>query len=131
LTTFVHLETHANTLYERVGGTPFFVELVERFYRGVATDPLLRPLYPDDLAPPTRHLALFLAQFWGGPHTYNEERGHPRLRLRHVPFPIGRAEHDAWLAHMRSAIELSEASLSDQAALLAYFESAASSLINR
>src|SRR5438270_11517914 len=127
---FVHVETHANTLYDRVGGQPFFDALVERFYVGVADDVLLRPLYPPDLDPPKRHLALFLAQYWGGPHTYNEERGHPRLRMRHFRFRIGQAERDAWLIHMHAAVEASPASPADAAALLAYFETAATSLIN-
>ena len=78
------------TPFERWGGQPFFDELIEQFYRGVADDPLLRPMYPEDLTDAKRHLALFLGQFWGGPETYNEERGHPRLRMRHVPFVIGR-----------------------------------------
>jgi hemoglobin len=128
---FVHVETHANTMYERVGGQPFFRALVERFYTGVEHDPLLRPLYPDDLEPPSRHLALFLAQYWGGPHTYNDERGHPRLRMRHFPFRIGQSERDAWLGHMRAAVETSTAAPSDAAALLAYFETASTSLINQ
>src|SRR5438477_13043960 len=128
---FVHVETHANTLYDRVGGQPFFDALVERFYVGVADDVLLRPLYPPDLEPPKRHLALFLAQYWGGPHTYSDERGHPRLRMRHVRFAIGRGEREAWIRHMRGAVEASDASTEDKAALLGYFESAATSLINR
>src|SRR5690606_4830219 len=79
---------------DAVGGQAFFDELVERFYRGVAGDPLLRPMYPDDLAAPKRHLALFLGQYWGGPTIYSDERGHPRLRMRHVPFLIAEAERD-------------------------------------
>src|SRR6266542_249536 len=124
---FVHLEKHANTPFERVGGQPFFDALVERFYARVALDVLLRPLYPEDLAPPKRHLALFLGQYWGGPHTYSEERGHPRLRMRHFPFRIGRAERDAWFEHMQAAVMSTEASADDRAALLAYFETAATS----
>ena|ERR1700687_2194805 len=127
----VHLETHSNTLYDRVGGEPFFTALIERFYAGVANDPLLRPLYPEDLGPPSRHLALFLVQYWGGPKTYSEQRGHPRLRMRHVPFAIGQSERDAWFSHMRSAVESSEASPADAQALLDYFESASTSLINQ
>lgn len=92
-------------VYEAVGGTEFFIELVDLFYRGVATDPLLRPLYPDDLTDSRRHLALFLQQYWGGPGTYSEERGHPRLRQRHLPFVIGEAERDAWLGHMATALD--------------------------
>src|SRR5690349_7096792 len=110
---FVHVETEGTTLYERVGGQPYFDELVDTFYRGIESDPLLRPLYPEDLGPPRRHLALFLGQYWGGPATYNQERGHPRLRMRHFPFRIGQAERDAWLGHMRAAVEASSASPSD------------------
>ncbi|HEX6236074.1 MAG TPA: globin [Acidimicrobiales bacterium] len=94
------------TVYEAVGGQEFFDELVGRFYRAVAVDPLLRPLYPEpDLAGATRRLALFLGQYWGGPTTYSDERGHPRLRMRHAPFIIGEPERDAWLRHMRAALD--------------------------
>jgi hemoglobin len=93
------------SLYERAGGVPFFEALVARFYRGVETDPVLRPVYPEaDLAPAQRRLTLFLIQYWGGPTTYDEERGHPRLRMRHAPFAIGPAERDRWLLLMRAAI---------------------------
>jgi hemoglobin len=123
-----------DALYERVGGEPFFVDLVDRFYLGVAGDPLLRPLYPDDLTESSRHLALFLMQYWGGPPTYGEERGHPRLRMRHVPFVIGPAERDAWLRHMLAALlELESAariSPADAGELREYLEMAASSLVN-
>ena len=123
-----------DTLYERVGGEPFFVDLVDRFYLGVAGDPLLRPLYPDDLAESSRHLALFLMQYWGGPPTYGEERGHPRLRMRHAPFVVGPAERDAWLRHMFAALlELETASRitdADALELRGYLEMAANSLVN-
>src|SRR4051794_2712687 len=125
---FVHVDTEPTTLYARVGGQPFFDTLVDHFYAGVESDPLLRPLYPADLMPPKRHLALFLAQYWGGPPTYSEERGHPRLRMRHVPFRIRRVERDAWLGHMRAAVNSSSAAPADVSALLAYFESASTSL---
>ncbi len=92
-------------MHEAVGGDAFFVELVDGFYAGVATDLLLRPLYPDDLTDPRRHLAAFLAQYWGGPTTYSDERGHPRLRRRHAPFAIGEAERDAWLRHMLGSLD--------------------------
>ena len=122
------------TLYERVGGEVFFIDLVDRFYLGVAGDPLLRPLYPDDLQESSRHLALFLMQYWGGPGTYGEERGHPRLRMRHVPFVIGLPERDAWLRHMLSAVsELETASRIspvDALELRGYLEMAANSLVN-
>jgi hemoglobin len=122
------------TVYEILGGMPFFEEVVERFYRRVATDLLLRPLYPDDLVASKRHLALFLAQYWGGPTTYDEERGHPRLRMRHAPFVIGEPERDAWLRHMNAAIE----SLLDdydihpvvESRLLDYMASTADFLVN-
>jgi hemoglobin len=91
-------------LYDAVGGQPFFDDLVARFYRGVEADARLRPLYPDDLTASRRHLALFLGQYWGGPTAYADERGHPRLRMRHAPFRIGAAERDAWLHHMTAAL---------------------------
>ena len=95
------------TLFQRVGGSAFFDTLVGAFYDGVRTDELLAPLYPEypDLAPAARRLSLFLAQYWGGPHTYLEERGHPRLRMRHFAFHIGPLERDRWLLHMTSAVE--------------------------
>jgi len=123
-----------DALYDRVGGEQFFVDLVDRFYLGVAGDPLLRPLYPDDLAESSRHLALFLVQYWGGPGTYGEQRGHPRLRLRHAPFVIGLPERDAWLRHMLGSLgELEEAGRiapADAAELRAYLEMAATQLVN-
>lgn len=92
-------------MYDRAGGMPFFEDLVARFYAGVADDPTLRPIYPEaDLAPAQRRLTLFLAQYWGGPRTYDEERGHPRLRMRHAPFAVGPVARDRWLLHMRAAI---------------------------
>jgi hemoglobin len=92
-------------VYEVVGGGDFFVALVDGFYAGVAGDPLLRPLYPDDLTDSKRHLAGFLQQYWGGPTAYSDERGHPRLRMRHAPFVIGEPERDAWLHHMLAALD--------------------------
>ena len=93
------------SVYDAVGGEPFFVDLVDGFYAGVSADLLLRPLYPEDLTDSRRHLAGFLAQYWGGPSTYSEERGHPRLRMRHAPFVIGDAERDAWLRHMLGSLD--------------------------
>ncbi len=123
-----------DALYDRVGGEPFFVDLVDRFYLGVSGDPLLRPLYPDELSESSRHLALFLAQYWGGPTTYSDERGHPRLRMRHAPFVIGLAERDAWLRHMLGALSGLEQeqriSVEDSAAFRDYLEMAATSLVN-
>jgi hemoglobin len=120
------------TLYDRAGGTPFFEALVGRFYDGVATDPLLRPIYPEpDLAGARHRLTLFLIQYWGGPTTYSDERGHPRLRQRHFPFAIGPAERDRWLVHMRAAVE-GLAPLPDVAAELErYFTMAAEAMRNR
>ena len=120
-----------STLYERVGGEAFFTSLVDRFYAGVEDDTLLRPLYPARLDASKRHLALFLAQYFGGPPVYNAERGHPRLRMRHVRFSIGLGERDAWLAHMRAAVSSADASDEDRATLMAYFDMAATSLVNQ
>jgi hemoglobin len=119
------------TLYERVGGYKFFVELVERFYQSVEADLSLRRLYPEDLEPGKAHLAAFLAQYWGGPLRYSLERGHPRLRQRHIQFPIGQKERDAWVTHMVSALDSMEI-LVDEATLMEdYFKSAATFMINR
>jgi hemoglobin len=94
------------SLHEAVGGDPFFVELVRRFYAGVASDEILRPMYPsDDMEGAQERLTLFLIQFWGGQNTYSDMRGHPRLRMRHAPFSIDRAARDAWLVHMTAAVE--------------------------
>ena len=118
------------TLYERVGGMAFFDELVERFYAGVEDDPLLRPMYPDDLTDSRDHLALFLAQYWGGPTTYSDQRGHPMLRARHMPFAIGEPERDAWMRHMADAVAASEVDDATAAELIEYFERAATHMIN-
>ncbi len=94
------------SFYEAIGGEPAFRQLVDEFYAGVAQDELIRPMYPEeDLGPAADRLRMFLEQYWGGPRTYSEERGHPRLRMRHVPFTIGPAERDAWLKHMRAALD--------------------------
>jgi hemoglobin len=124
-------EPDGTTLYARVGGEPFFRALVDRFYEAVERDPLLRPLYPPNLEPGKTNLAGFLAQYWGGPPRYSARRGHPRLRMRHARFPIGRPQRDAWLRHMTDAARTSSASPEDVAALIAYFESAATMLVNR
>jgi hemoglobin len=116
--------------YERWGGAPFFEALVDRFYEGVATDLLLRPLYPEDLTESRAHLALFLMQYWGGPPTYQELRGHPRLRMRHAPFVIGPAESDAWMRHMTEAVVAAGLEPVDEEELLEYLSMAARNLIN-
>ena len=118
------------TPFERWGGQPFFDALVEQFYLGVATDPLLRPMYPDDLAESKAHLALFLGQYWGGPDDYNQVRGHPRLRARHAPFVIGPAEADAWLGHMVAAVDRCGLEEPDRTELVDYLAMAARSLVN-
>ena len=122
----------ATSVYELVGGMAFFEALVERFYKGVALDPVLLPLYPqpDDLGPARRRLTLFLAQYWGGPTTYSEERGHPRLRMRHTPFLIGPVERDRWLVHMRATIDAMDPPPEGRAALLDYFAMTAESMRN-
>lgn len=120
------------TIYDQVGGEPFFVALVERFYQGVKNDPVLRPLYPDDdMAGAERRLHLFLMQYFGGPGTYSEERGHPRLRMRHMGFAVGQAERDAWMKHMRAALNATEVPESCKEAMLSYFENTATFLRNR
>ena len=118
-------------MYEAVGGQPFFDQLVDRFYNGVAEDPVLRALYPDDLGPSRIRLAGFLAQYWGGPPQYSAERGHPRLRMRHAPFEIGVAERDAWMGHMRASLAAADIPDDIRTAMLDYFESAATHLINK
>jgi hemoglobin len=125
-------QTPTTTLYAIAGGMPFFERLVGRFYDGVATDPVLRPLYPEeDLAGARRRLTLFLAQYWGGPRTYDEERGHPRLRMRHFPFAIGPDERDRWLVHMRAAVAAEAPPVEVAERLLAYFTQAAEAMRNR
>ena len=121
----------SGTVYEAVGGMPFFERLVGKFYDAVETDDVLRPLYPEDLGPPRRHLTLFLAQYWGGPTTYDQERGHPRLRMRHHPFAIGPTERDRWLVLMRAAMASLEPIDEVASALDDYFEMAAEAMRNR
>jgi hemoglobin len=118
------------TAFERWGGQPFFTALVEQFYIGVSADPLLRPMYPEDLTESKAHLALFLAQYWGGPREYSDQRGHPRLRMRHAPFVIGPSEADAWLRHMTDAVAASGLAPPDRQELLDYRAMAARSMVN-
>jgi hemoglobin len=122
----------ARTFYDEVGGAPVFRALVARFYAGVRTDPVLAPLYPqDDWDGAETRLRGFLEQYWGGPTTYSQERGHPRLRMRHAPFAIGPAERDARLAHMRDAVDSLGLSAEQDATLWGYLEMAARSMQNR
>ena len=119
------------TFYEAVGGEETFTRLVRRFYEEVADDPVLRPVYPTkDLGPAEEHLRLFLIQYWGGPATYNELRGHPRLRMRHVRFRIGETERDLWLKHMRTALDELGLDQALDAQLWDYLVMAAHSLVN-
>jgi hemoglobin len=119
-------------VYEAAGGEKTFRLLVDRFYASVANDPLLRPLYPEeDLASATERLTLFLIQYWGGPSTYNEKRGHPRLRMRHQPFAIGQAERDAWFGHMTAAVDSLGLAPALRKALIDYFETASTAMVNQ
>jgi hemoglobin len=119
------------SFYDAIGGAPVFRKLVHEFYRGVADDPVLRPLYPDeDLGPAEERLRLFLEQYWGGPRTYSDSRGHPRLRMRHAPFVIGPVERDAWLAHMRAALDSLDLPKDQHDLLWDYLERAAYFMVN-
>lgn len=121
------------SLYEAVGGHETFVRLVDRFYQGVREDPLLRPMYPEsdpDLPGARERLTMFLEQYWGGPKTYGERRGHPRLRIRHGVFPVSPAARDAWLRHMRTAVVSLELPPLLEETLWDYLERAAHSLVN-
>ena len=119
------------TFYDAVGGEPTFRRLVDEFYAGVADDPVLRPLYPDeDLGPAAERLRKFLIQYWGGPTTYSQERGHPRLRQRHAPFRIGPDQRDAWLRHMRHAVDSLGLEPAREAELWEYLNRAALFMVN-
>ncbi|GAA1604324.1 hemoglobin [Actinoplanes couchii] len=122
----------APTFYDAVGGEPTFRRLVDKFYEGVAEDPLLKPMYPEeDLGPAADRLTLFLMQYWGGPSTYSESRGHPRLRMRHAPFVVDAAARDAWLLHMRVAVDSLELPEQLRTQLWEYLERAAYFMVNR
>jgi hemoglobin len=122
----------ARSFYDAVGGEPTFRRLVAGFYRRVAADPVLRAVYPnEDLSDAEQRLRLFLIQYWGGPRTYSDQRGHPALRMRHAPFAIGPAERDAWLRHMTAAVEELELPPELAAPLLEYLTMAAHALANR
>jgi hemoglobin len=122
----------AGTFYAEIGGEPTFRTLVARFYAGVREDPILRPMYPtDDWEGAETRLRMFLEQYWGGPRTYSEERGHPRLRMRHAPFTVDEKARDAWLTHMRDAVDSLELPAEQDATLWGYLEMAARSMQNR
>ncbi len=118
------------SVYEQLGGSHFFEALVARFYAGVAGDPVLRPLYPEDMTDAETNLRDFLIQYWGGPDDYSRRRGHPMLRARHLPFTIGRRERDAWMQHMAVAVGASGAPEELARELLDYFDRAATHLLN-
>ena len=125
------IPTRADTFYEAVGGEETFRRLVDEFYAGVASDAELRALYPEeDLGPAADRLRMFLVQYWGGPTTYSEQRGHPRLRMRHAPFEIGAAQRDAWLRHMRHALDTLDLPPAHDRVLWDYLTMAADSMRN-
>lgn len=119
------------SFYERVGGAPTFEKLVRVFYEGVADDEVLRPLYPEqDLGPAADRLRMFLEQYWGGPTTYSEQRGHPRLRMRHAPYRVDPLARDQWLLHMRTAVDAIALDPDDDAELWNYLLMAAHAMVN-
>jgi hemoglobin len=120
------------SLFEEVGGSQFFDQLVDRFYEGVATDDVLLPLYPEqsDLSGAKERLTLFLQQYWGGPTTYSDERGHPRLRQRHFPFVIGELERDRWMVHMMAAVDELSPNETVRQQLTEYMAMASTAMIN-
>ena len=120
------------SLFEEVGGSQFFDRLVDRFYEGVATDDVLLPLYPEqsDLSGAKERLTLFLQQYWGGPTTYSDERGHPRLRQRHFPFVIGERERDRWMVHMMAAVNELSPNETVHQQLMEYMAMASTAMIN-
>src|SRR4051794_8902515 len=128
----VTTSAEGQTFYDAIGGYPTIAKIVDRFYEGVATDEVLRPLYPEqDLTAAAERFTMFLEQYWGGPTTYSQRRGHPRLRVRHPPFAIGPVERDAWLTHMRAAGGSLDLSAEQDATLWGYLEMAARSMQNR
>jgi hemoglobin len=120
----------SETFYDLVGGHETFVQLVDVFYAGVEQDPVLRPMYPDDLGPAADRLRGFLEQYWGGPTTYSAERGHPRLRMRHAPFRVDTDARERWLTHMRAAVESLHLAPPLESTLWDYLERAAWSMTN-
>jgi len=123
--------TEQQSFYDAVGGHDTFVRLVAEFYRGIADDPVLRPMYPEeDLTPAAERLTGFLEQYWGGPGTYSQERGHPRLRMRHIPFKINPDARDRWLGHMRRAVDSLALPPVTEEMLWDYLTRAAHSLVN-
>ncbi len=124
-------EKAGGNFFEQIGGSATFKKLVARFYEGVAQDDVLRPMYPEeDLGPAAERLQLFLEQYWGGPSTYQELRGHPRLRMRHMPFKINPLARERWLLHMRAAVDSLELAPLKEAELWGYLDRAATAMLN-
>ncbi len=119
------------SVYDLIGGEAPLRAMVDAFYSRVADDPVLRPMYPGDLSEPNRRLFLFLVQFFGGPNRYSEERGHPRLRMRHFPFPIDQDARDRWLKYMLEALDEAEIGEPARSRMVEYFDRASAFLINK
>lgn len=127
----VGVTTEAATFYDEIGGMDTVRRIVDRFYEGVAEDPVLRPMYPEeDLAPAAERFTLFLAQYWGGPTTYSDERGHPRLRMRHAPFAVTPAAAQRWLTHFRAALDAVTLTPEQDAQFWDYVTHAAQFMVN-
>jgi hemoglobin len=124
-------EQSPEEVFKSIGGAETLTRIVERFYDGAGNDLVLKPMYPADLTESKRTLRLFLIQYFGGPDEYSQERGHPRLRMRHMPFSIGQAERDAWMHHMKAAVEAEQLPTAARDLLLNYFERAATFMMNR
>jgi hemoglobin len=124
-------ERVGGNFFELIGGSATFKKLTDKFYEGVATDEVLRPMYPeDDLGPAAERLRMFLEQYWGGPTTYQETRGHPRLRMRHSPFKINPLARERWLLHMKAAVDSLSLAPIHQAELWGYLDRAATAMLN-
>lgn len=124
-------EAVTGNFWQQVGGRPTFEKLVREFYVGVAADEVLRPMYPEeDLEGAIQRLTGFLEQYWGGPTTYSEQRGHPRLRMRHMPFKVNPDARDRWLRHMRAAVDSLRLAPADDAMLWSYLDRAAQAMVN-
>lgn len=127
----VHPDQPGQTFYDAIGGYPTIAKIVARFYEGVATDDLLRPMYPEaDLGPAQERFTLFLCQYWGGPTTYSDNRGHPRLRMRHAPFKVSPAAKDRWLVHFRAGLDEANLTPEQDAQFWDYVTHAAQFMVN-
>lgn len=119
------------TFYDEIGGFPTMQKIVARFYEGVAADEVLRPMYPEeDLGPAEERFLHFLCQYWGGPTTYSEQRGHPRLRMRHAPFAVNLEARDRWLTHFRAALDSVDLTPEQDAQFWGYVTHAANFMVN-